>query len=324
MEQFDTYYYDLMAKKLSGHCTTAEITELEQWLAASPEHQAEYDILSKIWQDSVPAGSARTFNPDRAWQKVELATAPAAPVKRIVNWKKFSAAAAVIVAVAAASWFFTHTPPKKHELAANEGKIKSIQLPDRSMVTLRQGARIKYINGYHHDKRVVELEGEAFFEIANDPEHPFLVKTANESFIEVLGTSFTVQSTKDSTAVIVATGQVRLGAENDTANVVLNAGQRGVWGNGQLSSRNNNNPNFIAWKTGVLAFNDQSLLEILPQLADFYAKEIRIDSNYQTTAAKQKATITFSNQSCDDALHELQLLLGFNFRHEGDAIVISQ
>ncbi|MDQ0106440.1 ferric-dicitrate binding protein FerR (iron transport regulator) [Chitinophaga terrae (ex Kim and Jung 2007)] len=324
MEQFDTYYYDLMAKKLSGHCTTAEITELEQWLAASPEHQAEYDILSKIWQDSIPADSARTYNPDSAWQKIELATAPATPVKPIINWKKFSAAAAVIVAVASASWFFTHTPLKKHELAANEGKIKSIQLPDRSMVTLRQGARIKYINGYHHDKRVVELEGEAFFEIANDPEHPFLVKTANDSYVEVLGTSFTVQSTKDSTAVIVATGQVRLGAENDGADVVLNAGQRGVWGNGQLSSRNNNNPNFIAWKTGVLAFNDQSLLEILPQLADFYAKEIRIDSNYQTTAAKQKATITFSNQSCDDALHELQLLLGFNFRHEGDAIVISQ
>ncbi|GEP92073.1 FecR family protein [Chitinophaga terrae (ex Kim and Jung 2007)] len=324
MEQFDTYYYDLMAKKLSGHCTAAEINELEQWLAASPEHQAEYDILSKIWQDSVPADSARTYNPDSAWQKVESATAPATPVRPMANWKKFSAAAAVIAAVAAASWFFSHTPPKKHELAANEGKIKSIQLPDKSMVTLRQGARIKYINGYHHDKRVVELEGEAFFEVANDPEHPFLVKTANESYIEVLGTSFTVQSTKDSTAVIVATGQVRLGAENDTADVILNAGQRGVWGNGQLSSRNNNNPNFIAWKTGVLAFNDQSLLEILPQLADFYAKEIRIDSNYQTTAAKQKATITFSNQSCDDALHELQLLLGFNFRHEGDAIVISQ
>lgn len=325
MKQFDTYYYDLMAKKLSDLCTSTEDKELEQWLTASAEHQAEFDILSKIWQDSVPTANQRTYNPELAWQKVERATSSSSPIRSISNWKKLSVAAAVIAVIASTSWFFFfNNTIKKHELAANDGKIKSIQLPDKSMVTLRQGARIKYINGYHHDKRVVELEGEAFFEVANDPEHPFLVKTANESFIEVLGTSFTVQSSKDSTTVTVASGQVRLGAENDTANVVLGAGQRGIWGNGQVSARSNNNPNFIAWKTGVLAFNDQSLLEILPQLADFYAKEIRIDSNYRATAAQQKATITFSQQSCDDVLHELQLLLGFNFKHEGDTIVISQ
>ncbi|RFS18885.1 DUF4974 domain-containing protein [Chitinophaga silvatica] len=325
MEQFDTYYYDLMAKKLSGHCTAAELSELEQWLAASPDHQAEYDILSKLWQDSLPVAKPRAYDAANAWKKVELATAPAAVIKPIFNWKKLSVAAAVLAVIGSASWFiFSHNSIKKHELVANEGKIKSLELPDKSLVTLRQGARIKYINGYHNQNRLVELEGEAFFEVANDPDHPFLIRTANQSFVEVLGTSFTVQTDKDSTAVIVASGKVRLGAENDTAAVILSSGQRGVWGNGQIYSRNNTNPNFIAWKTGVLQFNDQSLLEILPQLADFYAKDIRVDANYRETAAKQKATITFSNQSCDDVLHELQLLLGFNYKQTEDTIVISQ
>jgi transmembrane sensor len=325
MEQFDTYLHELIAKKLSGQCTEAESAALQQWLDASPENQAEYKILSDLWRNStVVVGSQRSYNVAAAWDKTNQAIQP--PSSRIRSlYTKYAAAAAILVLLTAGAWWLeSRSALKKHELAANDGKIKSFELPDKSMVTLRQGARIRYINGYHHDQRVVELEGEAFFEIANDPGHPFLVKTPNQSVIEVLGTSFTVQTGKDSTAVIVASGKVKLGLEGDTAAVMLGSGQRGVWGNGQLYARSNNNPNFIAWKTGVLQFNDQSLLEILPQLADFYAKDIRVDDKYTETASQQKATITFRNQSCDDVLHELQLLLGFKYQQDGDTIVISQ
>lgn len=330
MEHFDTYLHELIAKKLSGQCTEAESAALQQWLDASPENRAEYAILSKLWQDSPAAtGPQRQFNVAAAWDKTNQTIQPPVSqpaVSRVkLLYTKYAAAAAILVLLTAGAWWLeSRSSLKKHEMAANDGKIKSLELPDKSLVTLRQGARIRYINGYHHEQRIVELEGEAFFEIANDPGHPFLVKTPNESVIEVLGTSFTVQTGKDSTAVIVASGKVKLGLEGDTAALVLGTGQRGIWGNGQLFARKNNDPNFIAWKTGILQFNDQSLLEILPQLADFYAKDIRVDDTYRETASQQKATITFRNQSCDDALHELQLLLGFKYQQDGDTIVISQ
>lgn len=325
MEHFDTYLYELIAKKLAGHCTEAESAELQQWLDASPENQAEFKALATIWKDSSNAAIApRQYNTAAAWDKTSRTIQP--PVSRIKSlYTKYAAAAAIIMLLTGGAWWLeSRSSLKKHELAANDGKIKSLELPDKSTVTLRQGARIRYLNGYHHDQRVVELEGEAFFEIANDPGHPFLVKTPNQSVIEVLGTSFTVQTGKDSTAVIVASGRVKLGLEGDTTALILGSGQKGTWGNGQLYAGNNNNVNFIAWKTGVLQFNDESLLEILPQLADFYAKEIRIDDQYRETASQQKATITFRNQSCDDVLHELQLLLGFKYQQNGDTIVISQ
>ncbi|WP_326992407.1 FecR family protein [Chitinophaga sp. 212800010-3] len=250
---------------------------------------------------------------------------PAVPSRIRSLYAKYAAAAAVLILLTAGAWWLeTRSSLKKHELAANDGKIKSLELPDHSTVTLRQGARIRYVNGYHHNQRIVELEGEAFFDIANDPDHPFLVRTPNKSIIEVLGTSFTVQTGADSTAVTVASGSVKLGLENDTTAIVLASGQRGVWGNGQLYAQNNNNPNYIAWKTGILQFNDLPLVDILPQLADFYAKDIRIDEKYRETASQQKATITFRDQSCDEVLHELQLLLGFNYKQTGDTIVISQ
>ncbi|HWV65425.1 FecR family protein [Chitinophaga sp.] len=325
MEQFDTYLYELIAKNLSGQCTEAESAALQQWLEASPGNRAEYETLAKLWRDSNAAAvPQRQYNTAAAWDKASQAIQP--PASRVKTlYTKYAAAAAILVLLTAGAWWLeTRSSLKKHELAANDGKIKSLELPDKSMVTLRQGATIRYINGYRHNQRIVELEGEAFFEVASDPGHPFLVKTPNQSVIEVLGTSFTVQTGKDSTAVTVASGSVKLGIEGDTATVILHSGQRGIWGNGLLLANNNHNLNFIAWKTGILQFNDQTLLEILPQLADFYAKDIRVDEKYRETASQQKATITFRNQSCDDVLHELQLLLGFHYQQEGDSIVISQ
>lgn len=325
MEQFDTYLHELIVKSLSGQCTAAETAALQRWLEASSENSAEYAILAKLWQDSpTAAGSSRQYNTAAAWKKTDAAIQPA-PSRVKILYTKYAAAAAILILLTAGAWWLeTRSTLKKHELSANDGNIKSLELPDKSTVTLRQGAKIRYINGYHHNQRIVELEGEAFFEVSSDPGHPFLVKTPNQSVVEVLGTSFTVQTGKDSTAVIVASGSVKLGVEGDTTAIILNGGQRGVWGNGQLYARDNSNLNFIAWKTGILQFNDQTLFEILPQLADFYAKDIRVDDKYVETALQQKATITFRNQSCDDVLHELQLLLGFHYQQNGDSIVISQ
>ncbi|MCW3465520.1 FecR family protein [Chitinophaga nivalis] len=329
MEQFDTYIHELIVKQLSAQCTETEAAAIQQWLDTSADNKVTYQKLVQIWQDA-PRGTLpeRQYHTAAAWDKTEAALFPATTTQtgkvRRMGFR-YAAAAAILLLLTAGAWWLASRPSlKQQELAANDGKIKSLQLADKSVVTLRQGARIRYSNGYHHDQRIVELEGEAFFEVANDPGHPFLVKTPNQSVIEVLGTSFTVQAREDQTLVIVASGKVRLGEANNPSAVILTSGQKGVWDKGTVSARDNDNLNFIAWKTGILQFNDQSLVVILAQLADFYGKDIRISDDYQETASKQKATVTFQHQSCDDVLHELQLLLGFNYKQEGDTIVIGK
>ncbi|RBL90803.1 FecR family protein [Chitinophaga flava] len=320
----DTYIYEIVAKQLSSQSSPEEEVILQQWRDASAENEAEYQKTRQIWQDApghLP--QQKQFDTAAAWNKVDRALHQAAPVRTIrMATIKYAAAAVLLIALTAGAWWLASRPSLKvQELAANDGKIKSLELSDKSMITLRPGARIKYSEGA---ERVVELEGEAFFEVAVDPHHPFVVKTPNQSIVEVLGTSFTVKTVDAHTTVIVTSGKVKLGMENDTSSVILTSGQKGVWGDGQLSSADNDEPNFMAWKTGILQFNDQSLVEILPQLADFYGKVIRIEDSYQATATQQKATISFQDQSCDEVLHELQLLLGFNYRQEGDTIVISK
>ncbi|MBV8251235.1 MAG: FecR domain-containing protein [Chitinophaga sp.] len=321
--------YELITKKLSGQITPDEDLELSKWLE-DKDHQREFEQLAKIWKDSNIAPLKREYNTSAAWAKVEGAIHPGTHQAnariRPMRWK-FAAAAAILVLLAGAAWWMMESPSHPHglkELAANDGKIRALQLDDQSKVTLRPGSSLKYSDNYEGNKRVVNLLGEAYFEITTDASRPFLVKTPDNAVVEVLGTSFVVETSDSSTIVVVTEGKVKLSKNGDEEGVILTSGRKGIIKNGSISAIDNDNPNFLAWKTGTLQFNDQTLVDIVPQLADFYGKEIRIDESYRNVAAKQKATISFRGQSCDVALHELQLLLGFKYRQEGDTIVISQ
>ncbi|SHL43080.1 FecR family protein [Chitinophaga jiangningensis] len=317
------YIYELITKKLSAQITPEEDLELSRWLE-SAENQAEYEALTNIWKGSNNIPAQRQYNAHNAWDKVESRIQPVQPATvKTMRWK-YAAAAAILVLLSAAAWWMTDKPNDIREIAANEGRIKDLQLDDLSKVTLRPGAKIRYSKNYQHHKRVVELTGEAYFEVASDPSHPFLVKTPDQSTIEVLGTAFAVETKQEATTVIVTEGRVRLAHPSSQQGVILTSGLKGVSQQGQVVASDNDDLNFLAWKTGTLKFNDTPLVDIVPQLADFYGKEIRIDDSYRDAAAIQKATISFRDQSCEDALHELQLLLGFNYTQEGNTIVISR
>ncbi|WP_143306781.1 FecR domain-containing protein [Chitinophaga vietnamensis] len=325
MDQNDTYIHEIIAKQLSSQISPEEAQTLETWLNADPANRETYTKLAQLWRDVPAALPTRQYNTAAAWQKVNQALQPAAAPKVRSMWIKYAAAAAVLLILSAGAWWMANSPSRgMHEVSATDGKIKEVVLADKSKVTLRPGATIRYTNEYLNNQRIVELKGDAFFDIAQDPGHPFFVKTPDHSIIEVLGTSFIVQTRDSGTIVIVASGKVKLGREKDDSNVILETGRKGVSTDKDVYATDNDNLNFLAWKTGILQFNDQSLVEILPQLADFYGKVIRIEDTYRETAAQQKATISFKDQSCDEVLHELQLLLGFKYRQEGDTIVISQ
>jgi transmembrane sensor len=84
---------------------------------------------------------------------------------------------------------------------------KLVYLPDGSKVTLAKGARISYDRLMNGKKRNVTLTGEAFFDVAKNPEKPFYIHTQN-MVIKVLGTSFRVSASANKESVIVKTGKV--------------------------------------------------------------------------------------------------------------------
>lgn len=97
-----------------------------------------------------------------------------------------------------------HTPTIEYiEIVSNENETKSLQLPDGSQIVLEENSKIRYPYQFDSKERSVQLDGEAYFDIARNPKQPFII-FANKTVVKVLGTSFRVMAHENSDKVIVA------------------------------------------------------------------------------------------------------------------------
>jgi len=141
-------------------------------------------------------------------------------------------------------------------------------LPDGTQVWLNAASSITYPVAFTGKQRNVKISREAYFEVMQDKEKPFVVEVDGGMPVEVLGTHFNVNSYTDEGAVktTLLEGSVRVGQ-----GVVLKPGQQ-VWADGQrLSVRSNiNMDKVMAWKNGLFNFEDASLQEVMRQLERWY------------------------------------------------------
>ncbi|SDM97403.1 FecR family protein [Siphonobacter aquaeclarae] len=146
------------------------------------------------------------------------------PVRRMQPWKWAAAASVVLLTGLGAYWYtrqeaapavisyrqlLEQTPDPMVEKANTTPKPLLVMLSDGSSVILQPESRISYPRKFRSDKREIFLSGEAFFEIAKDPAHPFFVY-ANNLVTRVVGTSFTIRAFEQDkdVKVIVKTGRV--------------------------------------------------------------------------------------------------------------------
>lgn len=171
---------------------------------------------------------------------------------------------------------------KTAEVMVDDMGLSQIELSDGTIVTLNRDTKINYPDKFGSDKREVSIEGEAFFEVAPNPNKPFIIR-AGEATIKVLGTSFSVNAypENDKVEVVVETGKVKFSkpdtkTQQSTNEVILDPGDKGTYINTSklLTKSLNDDPNFLAWKTHKLIFSKTSLKEVIKQLNKVYHVQI--------------------------------------------------
>lgn len=167
----------------------------------------------------------------------------------------------------------------ENTLITEKGQTFSIRLSDGTLVYLNASSSIKY-NSHLVDEgvRKVVLSGEAYFEVAKDKSHPFIVESKGQQ-IEVLGTHFNVKAydTEEATKTTLLEGSVKV--SNSTAQVQLSPGEQARLSmrGGTLSKERVNAEDEIAWKNGILSFNGEDIYVIIRQLERWYNVNIAID-----------------------------------------------
>lgn len=197
------------ARKDAG-LTPAEEQELIRWLEADPKHEDYFHQMGSTWdfmdvaQDASPTQLGLS---EEARAKVEGVK----PVSRIPGWSVGLAAAAAL-AFAWIGWTTwlrpTAAPGEQFQQSAEvaAGFIKRMDLPDGSVIRLNSESQVEV--AYSATERAVTLvKGEAHFEVAKNPERPFVV-SARGAAVRAVGTAFNVALKHDAVEVLVTSGKV--------------------------------------------------------------------------------------------------------------------
>ncbi len=170
------------------------------------------------------------------------------------------------------------TPNGKTELALNtietpRGGQYQIHLQDGTKVWLNAASKLIYPQSFVATAvRKVQLSGEAYFEVAKDSKHPFIVETTGQ-LVKVLGTHFNINSytNEGDTKTTLLEGSVQV---SGPTKVILKPGEQAVLKPGDLKIRQVNTDNIIAWKNGEFQFANEPLESIMRKISRWYDVEV--------------------------------------------------
>lgn len=163
--------------------------------------------------------------------------------------------------------------PITHTLETPKGGQYSLVLPDGSTVWLNAASKIKYPSEFTGLNREVELEGEAYFEVAHNPAQPFIITTPQQR-IQVLGTSFNVYAyLSEAEQTTLVEGSVKV--KSDTREALLVPGQQAIINDAhQIAVRKVDPLLFTAWKDGDFSFQNTHIKDVINQISRWYNIEI--------------------------------------------------
>jgi ferric-dicitrate binding protein FerR (iron transport regulator) len=197
-----------------------------------------------------------------------------------------------------------------------------VTLPDGSRVVLRKGAALSYPKEFSGHIREVTLTGEAWFEVQHDKSHPFRIQTKRAT-MEVLGTTFSINTNDHQDELIVATGRVLFTNKTDTAEKqIIYPHQYSVLTKNGFDTKALNDSNFLAWKTGIIRFSNTPIDQVAITLSNYYGLYVRCDSVLKKLPVLPTITAKFNQEPLDSVLEEIKLLVNISHRKQNDTIVL--
>lgn len=316
-------YLELSSKYLSGNATDAEVQLLEAWVLETPDNKKEFLALRQTWLKSNTKVIDKALNVDAEWELIQKQLSPqtkVVPLKPKRTGTLLKIAAAVAVLVAASLWLFRPTNSGDNLTVFSKSEVKEQALTDGSQIALNQFSTASYSIGAD-GSRQVQLKGDAFFDVARDTNHPFIINT-QEVNITVLGTSFYVDSRdqQDKIQVIVTSGTVAMEVGNQK--VILTKGEVGTYlkSSQQLSEQTNMDPNFLAWKTKRLVYKNERLEKVVYDLnRTFHAQVSLADPDLKNCPI----TATYQDKSLNAILRIIEKTLTLKATTNGQQTVIS-
>lgn len=211
--------------------------------------------------------------------------------------------------------------PNYNKFIIPRGGENTVVLSDGSIVRLNSDSKLTYPVYFTGKQRIVMLEGEAFFDVAKDPEHPFIVRT-HYGEVHVLGTAFNVNAYNDNEAcyTTLVRGKVCISSLMNEYQELMPGEQAIMWTD-RIEKHEVNVEDYVGWINGIFSFHSETLYNIMSKLERWY----NIEVVYEDPELKQ---LTYTGtikryENINSFLNAFELTGDLTYRVQGRCIYLS-
>lgn len=336
-------FFVLITKSQTEKLSNTERKELEKIISLNPDLEKDAEFVTDFWTESEFNMEA---NGDHVFGEIsrQINSSPIIPLfsdqrpkrKRIIT--TYRAAAAIIIflvfgimAVFIVQQFssgndglLVDSQLNQTEKQAQSGQKLRIFLPDGSIVWLNSETKLKYDEKFGDHARMVELEGEAFFEIVKKPEKPFIVKSGT-LITTALGTSFNIRgySSEDNIQVTLVSGKVLVESEQTSSPKFMLDPGYGIHylkENGTFYKEKRSVEKIIGWKDGILRFDNDNCQTVIEELSRWYGVKFVVENSFK--GEEWRYSGWFENEYLDIVLESISFSQGFDYKIENEKVTL--
>lgn len=313
---------------LTNECTAEELQRFFVLIDNSKDDETILELMSASWDQTqqIPeTGLVPDFLPKEAKQ-IKLS-----PTRRIRYGFRPVAAAAAILLICTGLFFFRSTvwdaisPAHQLQSFSAQTQRRQLQLSDGTRVWLSPNSTLKYPDKFVGNSRMIALEGEAFFEVAPDANHPFIIQSGQVS-TKVLGTSFNISAYQQNPdiSVTLVTGKVAvaLQKENSVTEETIVANQQVTVNKAEGKISKVNFPNagdYLNRRFGHFDYKGTALSEVVKDLELQYQIKIQLTPELSNSLFYGNLDMT---KSSIQTLNKLCTVMEANWKKDGGQYVI--
>ncbi|PIF29896.1 FecR family protein [Flavobacterium sp. 9] len=223
---------------------------------------------------------------------------------------KYMAAASILFLVGLGFYFKSNIAVEKQLSFKTSDSPKSIELSDGSKIYLAANSLFQYPEKFEGDERKVSLlKGNAFFEVAKDKKHPFII-SSGEIKTRVVGTSFHIQLSKSKCEVIVVTGKVNVSSKGQSVDLVPN--EEALFESEKLTKQMADKSFLVNWYNTDVTLNQTTLKQVITILQ--YKYGVSFKYNNEQVLATPLTVFIKKDASLENVLEQINYITNLKFK----------
>lgn len=239
--------------------------------------------------------------------------------KTFKPYLKYIAAASILFLVGLGFLFKPDVVNEKQLTFKTSDVPKSIKLSDGSKIYLAANSLFQYPEKFEGEGRNVSLlKGNAFFEVAKDKKHPFII-TSGEIKTRVLGTSFHIQMSKAKCEVIVVTGKVNVSSKRQSVDLI--PFEEALFSGEKLTKLPVDKSVIMNWYTTDITLNEATLQQVITVLQ--YKYGVTFECENKPVLSIPVTVFIEKNASLESVLQQINYITNLKFNVYGETVKVN-